>query len=193
MIPVYAALAEITEFLTQNGFRYALIGGLAAACRGQPRTTNDVDLTLWAELGEERPILNAILSVFPARVPDAIEFALVNRVLLIKASNQVPIDIGLASYPFEDAMLQRATKFELTTGLSVLVLAAEDVVVSKAMSGRPIDWFDIEGLFDRLGKRLDYAAILSRLEEVGDLLDLNEALPHLERIRQQSNDVDDPV
>jgi len=191
-VEVFDALKEIASFLKKKRFRFALIGGLAASCRGRARTTNDVDLTLWAELGEELPILKAILKGFPAREPDPIGFALANRVLLITATNGVPIDIGLAMHPFEEEMLRRATQFEVIRGLRVPVLAAEDIVVTKVFAGRTQDWFDVEGLFDRLGAKLDYSAIVHRLTEIGELFDLDEGLAHLERIRVQANDVEDP-
>jgi hypothetical protein len=191
-VEVFDALKEIALFLKKKRFRFALIGGLAASCRGQARTTNDVDLTIWAEIGEELPILKAILKKFRARESDPIEFALANRVLLVKATNSVPIDIGLAMHPFEDEMLSRATQFEVVKGLNLPVLSAEDVVVTKVFAGRPRDWFDVEGLFDRLGPKLDYDAIVLRLEGIGELFDLNEGLAHLERIRIQANDIEDP-
>ena len=43
---VLSALREVAATLTDSGIRYALIGGLAVAMRGQVRATKDVDLLL---------------------------------------------------------------------------------------------------------------------------------------------------
>lgn len=39
-------LGVVTAFLEENGYRYALIGGIALAAYGLPRTTLDVDLAV---------------------------------------------------------------------------------------------------------------------------------------------------
>ena len=41
MNPLYAAAAEVQEFLQERGWPFCFIGGLALARWGQPRTTQD--------------------------------------------------------------------------------------------------------------------------------------------------------
>jgi hypothetical protein len=190
---VYQALKEIGRFLDELGQPYAVIGGIAAGCRGQPRTTNDVDLTMWVELGKEQEVIASVLKKFPALIDNPAEFAMVNRILVIQATNGVVIDLALASYPFEEAMLRRATRVKLAKGLTVPVLTAEDVVVTKSLAGRDIDWFDIQGVFDRLGPKLDYPAILERLREISELIDYSEVAARLDQVRKQSTDLDEPI
>lgn len=188
---ILKALKEIVNYLEERKLKYALIGGLAVGCRGQARATKDVDLFVWVELGEERAVIADLLGRFPARIEEADGLALSHRILVLEASNKVPVDIALASFPFEEEMIGRATPVAIQPKLVVSVLSPEDLVVSKALAGRSIDWFDIQGVFDRLGPQLDYEAIISRLRSLGELVDLREVLPKLAECKAKSDDLGD--
>jgi hypothetical protein len=58
-----------------------LIGGLAVQRWGEPRATQDVDLTLLAPLGEEKRSIDLLLRRYKGRDANAREFALARRVL----------------------------------------------------------------------------------------------------------------
>jgi len=189
MNPVLTALSEIAKFLDQHGHTDAVIGGLAAGYRGQPRTTSDIDILLWVELGEENDAIQSVFEAFPARFEDADEVARTGRVIAINAHNDVPIDLALACFAFEEEKLKRATRAAIHRRLKVPILAAEDLVVSKWLADRAIDWFDIEGLFDRLGPRLDYEAIRTRILAIRDMLDAPAILQRLETIHQKSSEL----
>ena len=44
--PLNATLHDVAEFLKVQGVAFALIGGLAVAVRGEPRSTLDVDIII---------------------------------------------------------------------------------------------------------------------------------------------------
>jgi hypothetical protein len=96
---VLDAAFEIQEFLTKEAQRFRFIGGLALQRWGEPRATRDVDLTLLCPFGEEARAAELLAGGFPARIPDARDFAIRNRVLLLKSAGGVPIDISLGSRP----------------------------------------------------------------------------------------------
>jgi hypothetical protein len=181
----------VVAFLDEHGFRYALIGGLAASCRGQARATSDIDLVVWVELGEEREIIEAVLERFRSRVEDPEIYSLHNRILLFEATNHVSVDLALASFPHEEAMIERATKFKFKPRLSAKVLTPEDLIVTKIIGGRDIDWFDIQGIFDRLGPKLDDQSLTERLKSISEMIDLEDTLSRLEVCRQKSKDLGD--
>ncbi len=81
---------QLHLFLTNRGIPYAIIGGIAVQRWGQPRLTRDVDLTILLPPGQEEPILREIVAAFPARIQDAVAFALEHRVL--------PIEPGPSAY-----------------------------------------------------------------------------------------------
>ena len=66
--------------------------------------------------------------------------------LLIRASNKVAVDISFAGLPFEQKMIEHATRFEYSPDCVLLTCSAEDLVVLKAFADRPVDWMDIEGI-----------------------------------------------
>ena len=174
------------SLLEGRDLKYALIGGLAVGCRGQARYTKDVDLSVWVDLGDEPDFIKAVLKKFPARMEDAAAFALSSRTLLIEASNGVAIDLALAFFPFEEKMLSRATRVKIQAGLTVKVLSAEDLIVTKAMASRPQDWIDVQGVFDRAGQALDFTAIQDRIRLLAEFIDLGDVLPRLEVCRQKA-------
>jgi hypothetical protein len=68
---------------------------------GEPRFTQDVDLTLFTGFQDEEVYIKKILSDFSPRIENLKEFAFKNRVLLIQSSSGVPIVISLGGLPFE--------------------------------------------------------------------------------------------
>lgn len=170
-----AALAEITTFVEEQGWRYCLIGGLAASYWGQPRSTNDVDLVLLAGFGGEEQFITPLTEAFATRIPDAVQFAKTNRVVLLQTREGVGIDVSLGGLPFEEEMLRRARIKEVLPGIRVRTATAEDIVVLKSVAGRPRDTDDIERIIATQGLKLDLKYIrhwLSGFSEVLDDVDL---------------------
>ena len=64
---------------------------------GEPRLTRDVDLTIVTAYGAEAPVVDGLLGRFTPRIDDARAFALQNRVLLLAAGNDVPLDVALGA------------------------------------------------------------------------------------------------
>lgn len=164
------AATEVLAFLREQRWRGCIIGGLAVQRWGEPRQTRDVDLTVVTGLGDEALFVDGLLNRFARRVPDARDFALQHRVLLLIAGNGVAMDIALGGLSFEERMVSRATTF-VTTNTSLVTCSAEDLVVLKAFAGRAQDWLDVEGVIVRQGTALDRALIAS---ELGPLLELKE-------------------
>src|SRR5437762_3712744 len=100
---VINAAAELQAFCERRAWRYCFIGGLALQRWGEPRETVDVDLTLLTGFGTEEPFIQILLERFEARIPQAAEFALQNRVLLLRAVSGVGLDIALGGLPFEES------------------------------------------------------------------------------------------
>jgi Nucleotidyl transferase AbiEii toxin, Type IV TA system len=102
MNALFAAAAEIQQFLQRAGERYCFIGGVALQRWGEPRFTRDVDLTLLCPYGAEAQAVDRLLARFAERIPDARTFALQHRVLLLQGATDVPIDVALGGIPFEE-------------------------------------------------------------------------------------------
>lgn len=180
MNPIFAAALEVQRFCLARSWRFCFIGGLALQRWGEPRLTQDVDLTLLTGFGAEEQFVDELLGGFRARLADARPFALRHRVLLLKSSTGIPIDLSLGAMPFEEAAIARASPFRVEEGIELATCSAEDLVVFKAFAGRARDWLDIEGIAARMGPRLDEALIW---RELLPLLELKEDAASGPRLR----------
>ncbi len=177
--PVFDAAREVQDILQQSGSEFCFIGGLALQRWGRPRITLDVDLTLLAPLGSEEAAIDRVLGAFPARIPDAKSFALRRRVILVRTSSGVPVDVALGGLPYEQRCVERSNLFEFGPGLALRTCSAEDLVVLKAFAGRARDWVDLEYIAIRQRRTLDWRLIEA---ELAPLLELRGAPEHLETL-----------
>jgi len=187
MNPVLEAALEIQGFLERQGWQFCVIGGLAVARWGQPRTTQDIDVTLLTDPGQEEPYITELLLHFAPRLSDAADFARANRVLLIRAANGVPIDVALGGIAFERLATERATRFEFESGVQVVTCSAEDLVVMKAFADRPRDWVDVEGVLVRQGTDFDWEYVLNQLGPLTELKEAPHIMNRLQQLRKDSN------
>ena len=175
-----AAALEIQAFCRAQNWRFCFIGGLAVQRWGEPRLTQDADLTVITGFGGEAPFVDTLLARFEGRLPDAREFALRNRVLLLRSSGGVPLDVALGAMPFEERAVARASDFVIAPSVVILTCSAEDLVVLKAFAGRPRDWLDIEGIAIRQAGRFDERLIWT---ELVPLLELKESPEDARQLR----------
>lgn len=185
MNELFEAALEIQQFSLGRQWRFCIIGGLAAIRWGEPQATQDVDVSLLTGFGNELAYVEQILGRFPGRIPDAADFAIENRVLLIAASNGRPIDIGLAGIPFEERMIERASAFAFTPDVSLITCSAEDLVVLKAFAGRSRDWSAVEGILACQAGNLDWDYINRELPPLCELKEDPETPARLEQLRRR--------
>ncbi len=169
MKSLFVAAADLEVFLIQQGWGYCFIGGIALQRWGQPRLTNDIDLTVLAGFGDETVYVDALLKQYDARVRGGREFALEHRVLLLQSREGIPIDVALGGIAFEERAVSRATRFEFLPDVSLLTCSAEDLIVLKAFANRPRDWGDVETIIARQQARLDRSYVFDQLEPLCQL------------------------
>jgi len=182
MNALFIAAQEVADFMAARRWRFCVIGGLAVQRWGEPRLTQDADLTLLTGFGEEERFAQALLVQFKPRRPDALAFALTNRVLLIWATNGMPVDISFGALSFEINMLERATPFEFAAGYVLPTCSAEDLFVMKAFAGRAQDWLDIRGIAVKQGRTLNKRYILKHLTELCALKEAPEIVAQAQRL-----------
>ncbi len=180
MNPIFVAALEIQEFCRAKGWKFCFIGGLAVQRWGEPRLTQDVDLTILTSFGNEAAFVDPLLERFESRRQDARDFALRHRVLLVEAANGIPLDVALGAIPFEERAIERASGFSIGPNLALSTCSAEDLIVFKVVAGRDQDWLDVEGIAVRQAGRLEESRIWSELEP---LLRLKEDPESAERLR----------
>ena len=164
-------------------WEFCFIGGIALQRWGEPRVTEDVDITLMTGIGTEERYIDALLKAFCPRVGDAKEFALTRRVLLLKSDDGIGIDVAMGALPFEGDAISRATSFEFLPGLSLTTCSAEDLVVMKAFAERERDWLDVETILIRQQGKLDWPYILEQLTPLAELKESPAILDRLAKLR----------
>lgn len=106
---VLEAACEVQSLLVSQSAEFCFIGGLATQRWGEPRFTNDADMSLLTRFVHDEKWTDYLLAHFTARNADAREFALSRRVLLLQAGNGVGINISLGGLDFEIRSVGRAT------------------------------------------------------------------------------------
>lgn len=183
---------ELQTLLISQGWEFCFIGGIAIQRWSEPRLTKDMDITLLTGFGGEEKFIDFLLQHFESRIPDAREFALRNRVLLLRNADGTGIDVALGALPFEMGAVRRAKSLEYAPGISLRTCTAEDLIVMKAFASRPIDWNDIRGILVRQGTRkLDWAYIRRELQPLCEAKEAPEILTRLEALRREVADTEE--
>jgi predicted nucleotidyltransferase len=186
MTPILEAAVELQEFLVEKKWPFCIIGGLAVMRWGTPRTTQDVDVSLFVEFGKEPDVIESIFGRFRPRLNGAREFALESRVVLAYSANGIELDIALAQFEFEKSMIERATLFEFDQGASLLTISAEDLLVLKALAGRERDWNDVRGIITS-NQSLNLEQINSQLNLFEDIAPERCTIARLNQIVAELN------
>jgi len=186
MTELFSLALEVQDACKKNGWPFCVIGGLAVQHWGEPRFTKDVDLTILTGFGGEEPVVDKCLTLFLPRTENARAFALENRVLLLKSSDGLGIDIALGALEFERSAVERAADIEVLDGKYLRLCSAEDLIVMKAFANRPLDWNDVQGIMVRQGTgNLDWSYIYRHLEPLCDVKGEPEIVDRLRRLSER--------
>jgi hypothetical protein len=177
--------AELQRVLERHRFRFCFIGGLAVQHWGEPRLTRDIDVSVMAGFGDEQRVIDALLTHYSPRVSGAREFALMHRVLLLRSSTGIGIDVSMAALPFEDEMVQRSVNIEMIPGRTLRLCSAEDLVIMKVFAGRDTDMRDARSTVVRQStSALDWSYVERHVQQLAELKDDPEMTRRLAGIRR---------
>jgi hypothetical protein len=164
---VFAAALEMHIFCEDRGWRYCFIGGVAVHRWGEPRATDDVDLTLLTGFGGEEPFVDEFLRYFRGREANAREFALRRRVLFLTMTNEVNADVALGGIPFEERSVDRSSVWTVDDRHPLRTCSAED-------------WIDVTGILARQRGKLNLDLVRSELKPLLELKGEPEIVDRLE-------------
>ena len=182
MIPLYRAALDLQQTCEEQGWRFCFIGGLVLQRWGEPRYTEDVDATLFTAFEGEENYIQVLLSHFEPRRPDAAEFALQARVVLLRHPNGIPLDVALGGLDFEKRTVERSTLWHAAQDCDLRTCCAEDLIVHKSFAARGQDWVDVERIIQRQGEKLNIELILEELEPLVALKEQPEIMTQLKRL-----------
>jgi len=148
-----------------------IIGGLAVALIGRPRTTRDVDLVVLLDEKRWPRFLELAQELsFTPRIDDALAFAGQRRVLLLHHTKSgIDVDISFAGTAYEIDALERSVQKKMGR-LALPLPTPEDLIVLKGIAHRPIDLHDIRGLLE-VHPDVDKGYIRRWLDEFAQLLE----------------------
>ena len=141
-----------------------------------------VDLTLLTGFANDAAFVDALLAAFTPRRADAREFALTRRVLLLRTSSGVDVDVALGGLPFEERSIERASLWSWGDGQSLFTCSAEDLIVHKVFAGRDRDWGDVESVLIRQDGTLNLEQVREELDPLLELKGEPEATVKLARM-----------
>lgn len=150
------ALADIGSFLDENGFGWALVGGIAVSVRAEPRFTRDVDLAVAVESDTEAERLVGDLRARSYEILETVEQEATGRFATARLlppgedSGGVVVDLLFASSGIEPEVVASAESIEVLPGLRVPVAGLPELIALKLLSRdddvRPQDAGDLVAL-----------------------------------------------
>jgi hypothetical protein len=179
--------ALVCQRLAELEVPYCLIGGVANQRWGEPRQTLDVDGTVIIGFGQERHWAQKLATVFASRIENAADFAIQNRIVLLRSDEGLGIDLSLGALPYEERMVARASDWDVPAHGRIRTCAAEDLIVLKAFASRAQDWIDIEKVLIRRGDKLDRELIVEELTPLVELKEEPEILHRLQTLMKSKH------
>jgi hypothetical protein len=139
-------LIELFSAFGAGGVRYLLVGGHAVAAHGRPRTTKDVDIWLEPHRENIERACGALARFgVPAEIVEALRTAKVSEIVWL-GRPPVRIDFlqALPGVDFRESWSRRVTVD--IGGVSITVIAKDDLMANKRAVGRPQDIRDVRAL-----------------------------------------------
>jgi hypothetical protein len=180
-------LHDAVSLLEARDVTYALIGGLATSLRGQARATADVDLVVAIDTAAALAIAGDLEHTPFAPLFDDISQVIERSYImpLRHRSTGVKVDVSIGLSGFEQLVISRAEAIELY-GRPIAVATTEDLVIMKALAGRPQDDQDLRGMLTAQSHRMDWEYCLQMATDLGEAVGQDLA----GRIRRMLSEID---
>ena len=176
------ALGALVSALSEAGAPFMIIGGIAVIARGVRRFTTDIDAAVRGDAITVVRLARVLArhGIEP-RIEDAVAFARKNLVLLLRhAASGADLDVSLAWSSFEHHALDAADEAAFGA-VRTKMATPSDLVVFKAIAGRPRDLDDIEALLT-LYPRIKLRAVRARVVELTELAGAPELMERFDQV-----------
>jgi hypothetical protein len=161
MRPILDAVVELHDCLDAAGIPHAFGGAFALLwCTGEPRTTVDIDLNIFAPPANARRILDALPQEIAHSEDDEVQLVDSGQCRLM--FDGIPVDIFLDTTPFHGDLRLHLKQHRLADR-NLPFLGCSDLAVFKAFFNRRKDWADIEEMLR--ADRLDVPYVVGLLNE----------------------------
>lgn len=146
---------HIADVLVEDGLEYAIGGALALGAHSLPRTTDDVDISVFIG-ADQLPRLFDSLERAGVMIDRADAVRSVARIgMFTGRSGRTLVDVFVGSHPHFEALRARRV-LRAHAGKEHWYLSADDLVVLKLLYGRHKDIADLERMFAMLAIDVGY-------------------------------------
>jgi hypothetical protein len=184
MIDLIEEAERLQDFLESNGRNFYFIGGITVQVWGQPRLTQDIDLTVFTELENEAEFVAEMVEQYKPKFSSPTEFALTERILPLYSNGGIGIDLNLGGLSDTSSALARSSYQEFVGEIKLRILSAEDLLIAKTVANRPRDWIDVESVIIRQDK-LDWPYVFAGLEDLLPYQDIRLEIQKLKDLKLQ--------
>lgn len=174
-------LQKVIAFLEGQGYRYAVIGGIAMAQWGHLRFTYDIDIKVLVPNMNYEEVRAALRRAFPQ---PARQHAPANPFIVAIMLDEIIVDFLLTLPGYEEQIVERAVRRQLND-FSAWICSAEDLIIQKVSAGRGKDWPDVEALLIEQRGKLDEAYIEDWLAQFAEALEKPEMLVEYRRLLEK--------
>lgn len=153
-------IARVAGELEARRLPFMLIGGQAVLLHGQPRFTEDIDITLGVGPSAAPAVQAACEALSLEPLPaDVVAFVRDTFVLpALHAESGIRVDFIFSTTQYERQAIERANRVEVG-GAEVPFATVEDLILHKLFAGRPRDMEDIVGVVRRKGADIDWGYV----------------------------------
>lgn len=131
-----------------------VIGGIANLFFGVPRTTLDIDITIWLKEDVRERLFQDLKQQYHFRVKDPVSFVTETNVLPLEDVKGICLDLIFAKLPYEFQAIRRSKSIRVQNE-SIRVCAPEDLIIHKIISDRPRDREDVRGIISSHRSKLN--------------------------------------
>lgn len=184
VVDLLRALAGVLEPLRVGWY---VFGAQAVLHWGRPRFTEVVDVTVLLGSVETGRLVDRLQRAgFQLRVEGTAAFIAQTRVVpLAYGDSGWALDLVIGGPGLEEAFLGRAVPAAISPGLTVPIISAEDLIVTKMLAGRPKDLDDVRGVLLAQAGRLNLHSTRSTLAMLEKALGVSDLLPAFERLLEE--------
>jgi hypothetical protein len=100
--------------------------------------------------------------------------------LLARTPEGIDVDVALGALPFEKRTIDRASPWEIQSGVALITCSAEDLLTHKVFAGRGGDWGDAEQILIRQHGKMSLAQVRAELKPLLELKGQPEAMDKLD-------------
>lgn len=175
------ALSRVFASLRVGWF---VFGAQAVMYWGRPRLTEDIDVTVQLGAVDVADLVAHLQQAgFALRVEGTAAFIAQTRVVpLVFGDSGWALDMVLGGPGLEEDFVQRAIPVEVAPGVTAPMIAAEDLIVTKVLAGRPKDLEDIRGILLAQAGRLNLNEVRRVLAMLEDALGVSDLMPAFDNL-----------